>query len=80
MVRISTVTASGQKLTVEIDGRKARRWRSTFGTAAELIKDANKQFEKGKIDRYEYYCRTQYAINLCSVACTATLNKLIKYA
>ena len=80
MVRVSVFTASGQKVTLEMDGRKARRIKSTYGVAIDQIKEANRLFEKRKIDRYDYYCRVQFAINLCSVAYTQSLNKLIKYA
>lgn len=79
MVRVTVVTASGQKLTMEMDGRSARKVRSTFGCAVEHIKEANKAFERKRIDHFEYLSRVQFAINLCSVAYTTSLNKIAKY-
>ena len=80
MIRVSIFTANGGKITFECKNkREANKVQTTWRVACDAIEKANADFEKGKIDKYEYYCRAQSAINMCSVGFTSSLTRKAKY-
>ena len=79
MIRVTISTPNG-KLTFECaNKREANKIRTPLFRAYDIIDEANVAYEKGKVDKYEYYCRVQAAISLCSIAYTAKLTRRAKY-
>lgn len=79
MIRVSIFTSNG-KITFECKNkREANKIKTTLSVARDIIDEANAKYEAKEIDKYEYYCRVQTAINLCSVGFTSSLTRRAKY-
>ena len=79
MIRVSVSTANGRKMTFECaNKREASKIKTPWQIACNIISEANTRFENDR-DRYDYYCRVQTAIQMCSAESTAILLRKAKY-
>ena len=78
-IRVCVFTANSKLIFECATKREASKVRTTWRVACDMIDEANLAYEKKLIDKYEYYCRCQAAIAMCSVGFTASLSKRAKY-
>ena len=73
MIRVSTFTGTGQKITIEVESEEeAMAWESTYGMAIRIVDEACEKYSKDK-NYHEYKMQIQFAISLCQ---SSTANAL----